>query len=189
MPELYDDVILPDMHKGAFKSVILHWTVGNYNPSAFDKIHYHYLIDGDNMIHKGLHSVKANARPFNRFTPYAAHALNYNAGTIGVSLCGMVGCNLEKRYWGKQPITKGQIITASKFVARLCLQYGINVENYTGVMQHGEIQLRTGVIQRGKWDCNVWPFNDSMTPSVVQSAFRNMVKFEYNVLRGVNVNS
>lgn len=163
--------VLPNCN---LKRVVLHWTVGNHKPSSVDRAHYHFIIAGDLRIVPGVHGVKANALPFSRWRPYAAHALNFNAGSVGVALAGMRGCQERPFKPGDQPITREQWHVAAEVVAQICAQYNIRV-TYKTVLQHGEIQANCGVRQRGKWDCMVLPWNPTLTPRQVARDFRLLV--------------
>ncbi len=83
--------------------VIVHWTAGANKASAVDKAHYHVLIEGDGTPVKGDPSIAANQAPVS--SGYAAHTLNCNSGSIGLSLCGMAGAVEKPFNAGKYPIT------------------------------------------------------------------------------------
>ena len=69
--------------------VILHWTAGTYKASSLDQEHYHVLIEGDGSVVYGTHDIDANAKPARE--PRASHTRNCNTGSIGVSICSMIG--------------------------------------------------------------------------------------------------
>lgn len=153
--------------------IVLHWTGGTNKCTARDKTHYHFIIDGAGLVHRGVFSIRANARPF-RAIPgtYAAHAWNFNASSIGVSLAGMGGHVTESPFRpGPYPIKPAQWQIAAEVVAQLCDFYSIPV-TYETVLQHGEIEKRTGVKQRGKWDINKLPWHPDWTSDEVQRDFR-----------------
>lgn len=154
--------------------IILHWTAGANKASAVDKAHYHILIEGDGTAVKGVPSITANQAPVS--TGYAAHTLNCNSGSIGISLCGMAGA-IEKPFnAGKSPLTREQWEAAIKAVADLCRRYSIPVTPST-VLSHAEVQGTLGIQQRGKWDIAILPFEPALnTPTKVGDAFRAAVK-------------
>jgi hypothetical protein len=166
---------LPVVAAGALSAIVVHWTGGNRKCSLLDRTHYHFIIDGDCKIFKGLFSVLSNARPFKRRTGYAAHALNFNAGSIGVSLCGMAGAKESPFQAGAYPITQEMWATAIQVVAECCIAYNIPVTPKT-VLQHGEIQANCGVIQKGKWDVCRLPWAPQKSPKQVCDEFREQVK-------------
>jgi hypothetical protein len=70
--------------------VIVHWTAGNHRASQLDRSHYHILIESDAKLIRGIPSIAMNDA--GGVSPgYAAHTLNCNTGSIGVSLCCMAG--------------------------------------------------------------------------------------------------
>lgn len=154
--------------------IILHWTAGNSKASANDKAHYHVLIEGDGSPVKGDPSITANQAPVS--SGYAAHTLNCNSGSIGLSLCGMANA-IEKPFsQGKSPITAVQWEAAIKAAADLCRRYSIPVTPST-VLSHAEVQGTLGIQQRGKWDIAILPFEPSLnTATKVGDAFRAAVK-------------
>lgn len=154
--------------------VILHWTAGSNKASAVDKAHYHILIEGDGSPVKGDPSITANQAPVS--TGYAAHTLNCNSGSIGISLCGMAGANEKPLNAGKYPITRKQWEAAIQAVADLCRRYSIPVTPST-VLSHAEVQGTLGIQQRGKWDIAILPFEPALnTANKVGDAFRAAVK-------------
>ena len=74
------------------KRIIVHWTAGSYTPSAVDREHYHYLIDGSGDLHEAR-PVEQNNRDVAGFTSdeYTAHTRGLNSYSIGVALCAMHG--------------------------------------------------------------------------------------------------
>ena len=156
------------------RRVVLHWTAGTNRVSNLDRAHYHFIIGGDGLVVPGVYPVTANALPFSRFRPYAAHALNFNAGSVGVALAGMRGAREAPFDAGDQPITREQWHTGSEVVAQICAVYNIAV-TYQTVLQHGEIGMNCDVPQRGKWDCMKLPWQPDLLPQVVARQFRLLV--------------
>lgn len=169
LPRHLPSLWLPDCK---MERIVIHWTAGGPQPSLLDKSHYHFLVAQDGNVHKGVYSVKANARPF-RAIPgtYAAHALNFNAGAIGISLCGMAGATESPFRAGPYPIRESQWIVASQVAAECCLKYGIDPAIYA-VCQHGEIEKRWGVKQKQKWDVCKLPWHFDWTHDQVERDFR-----------------
>lgn len=139
------------------KRIINHWTGGSYAASSLDKEHYHFLIEGDGAIVLGEHPVTANERVAGKTTDdYAAHTLNCNSGSIGVSMCSMGGA-VERPYSpGRWPYTKDQFDAMVHLNAVLCIRYSIPVSPKT-VLSHAEVQDNLKIKQRGKWDISVLP--------------------------------
>lgn len=154
--------------------IIFHWTAGSNKASDTDKAHYHILIEGDGTPVKGVPSITANQAPVS--TGYAAHTLNCNSGSIGLSFCGMAGAVEKPFSAGKSPITLAQWEAAIKAAADLCRRYSIPVTPST-VLSHAEVQGTLGIQQRGKWDIAILPFELSLnTATKVGDAFRAAVK-------------
>lgn len=131
--------------------VICHWTGGTHRASDFDRKHYHILIESDGKIVRGFPSIKLNEIPVKQ--GYAAHTLNCNGGSIGVSLCCMGGNDVREVPFnaGRFPMTEKQWDTLSAVVAQLCNVYDIQVTDQT-VLSHAEVQTNLGIRQRNKWD-------------------------------------
>jgi N-acetyl-anhydromuramyl-L-alanine amidase AmpD len=136
--------------------IIIHWTAGGNKANATDKKHYHVLVEGDGRVVLGDHPIKANKAPLSK--AYAAHTLNCNTGSIGVSLCGMVGAVESPFKPGNAPITKVQFDAAIKEVARLAKEHGIAVSPKT-ILTHAEVEANLGIKQRGKWDITILPWD------------------------------
>lgn len=129
--------------------IICHWTAGAHRASEFDRSHYHVLIEDDGTLVRGIPSIDLNQAPTKK--GYAAHTLNCNSGSIGVSLCCMGGSNEAPFDPGKYPMTRKQWDALSSVVADLCRRYGIKITDKT-VLTHAEVQNNLGIQQRGKWD-------------------------------------
>lgn len=136
------------------KRIIMHWTAGAYKASSLDKQHYHFIIEDDGKVVKGVYPVSANAAPIKG--KYAAHTLNCNSDSIGVSMACMAGA-VEGKTNGKYPMTEKQFEAMCKLCADLCKSYNIAVKPET-VLSHAEIQTTLKIKQRGKWDFTVLPF-------------------------------
>lgn len=140
--------------------VICHWTAGQSKASPDDRQHYHLLIEDDGNLVRGIPTIDKNDAGGVK-TGYAAHTLNCNSGSIGVSLCGMAGAIESPFNPGKRPITKTQWETLPGVIADLCRRYKIPVGPKT-VLSHAEVQDTLGITQRGKWDIARLPFDPSL---------------------------
>jgi len=134
------------------KRIICHWSAGSYVPSALDKQHYHYLIDGDGEVHRGFYAPEDNLDT--RDGRYAAHTRHLNRDSIGIALCAMAGAT-EKDF-GRFPIKQAQWDALVKLIRNVCEEYNIPVSRKT-VLSHAEVQITLAVEQRGKWDISVSP--------------------------------
>lgn len=142
--------------------VILHWTGGSYTASSLDKEHYHFLIEGDGAVVRGLHPVTANQYIGGKSQDqYAAHTRGANTGAIGLSICGAGGSNEVPFRPGKFPIKEAQWQVAAEVTAQLCKRYGIPVTDKT-VLSHAEVQRNLGIRQNGKWDISRLTFGKNL---------------------------
>jgi N-acetyl-anhydromuramyl-L-alanine amidase AmpD len=144
--------------------IVFHWTAGGNKASATDREHYHILVEGDGKLVRGVPSIDKNSAPVK--PGYAAHTLNLNSNSIGVSLCGMVGAKESPFDPGKSPITRTQWDALSTVLADLCRRYSIPVTRAT-VLSHAEVQPTLGVTQRGKWDIARLPWDDQARGALV----------------------
>lgn len=136
------------------KRVIAHWAVTTYTASELSKQHYHFIVEGDGRVVAGKFKPEDNIKPVKG--KYAAHTLNCNTGSIGISCAAMAGAESVTDY-GEFPITRAQFNSMCRKIAELCKKYGIPVTAKT-VLSHAEVQSNLGIKQRGKWDIAVLPF-------------------------------
>lgn len=137
--------------------IIVHWTAGAHVPTDFDKQHYHILIDGAGKLVRGKPTIDLNGLPKAK-AGYAAHTLNCNTGSIGISLCGMAGAVEKPFKAGNAPITSAQWGALIEACADLCRRYGIEPSPKT-LLSHAEATVNLGIKQKGKWDIAILPFN------------------------------
>jgi hypothetical protein len=155
--------------------IIFHWTAGQNKASEDDRKHYHLLIEGDGKLIRGVPSIALNSEPKAK-AGYAAHTLNCNTGSIGVSLCGMALATENPFNPGKQPITRAQWNALVYVLMQLCKRYGIKADRKT-VLSHAEVQQTLGITQKGKWDIARLPFDDSIKGAVaIGDQMRGLVK-------------
>lgn len=147
----------------SMKRIICHWTAGTNTANATDKKAYHLLIEGDGTVVKGNASIADNSGSLK--DGYAAHTLNCNTDSIGVSMCAMAGAVESPFKPGSYPITKEQWAAFIKVVAELAAFYKIAVTNKT-ILFHAEVQANLGITQKNKWDVSRLVFE----PSVVGAA-------------------
>lgn len=137
------------------KRIVCHWTAGAWKASALDRRHYHFIFEADGAEVRGEFSVAANRRPVKG--KYAAHTLNCNTGSIGLSMACMAGAVENPFDPGRFPMTEAQWRAMVAKAAALCRQYSIPVTPTT-VLSHAEVQSNLGIRQRGKWDFTRLPF-------------------------------
>lgn len=131
------------------KRVILHWTAGKYKPNQCDLEHYHYLVGAQGEIYEGKFKVKDNEVCVKDH--YAMHTGGGNTGSIGVSMCAMLGFQNEHEV-GDYPITPVQFERTMKLCAELLNRYGIDLTPGT-LMTHYEFgQAHPKTTSYGKVD-------------------------------------
>lgn len=157
--------------------VIIHWSEGRNLSNDTDRAHYHLLIEQDAKgvvkVTRGDHSIADNASTSDGI--YAAHTRNCNTGSIGVALCGMMGCEEKPFSSGPAPITKAQWDTMVQVIAVLCQRYDIPLTART-VLCHGEVQRNLGITQKGKWDPMRWPWAPEVPGSKIGDLLRQAVR-------------
>lgn len=157
--------------------IVLHHTAGGLIPSAFDKRHYHRLVDGNGSVHDGLHPISANApgKPL-LSGHYAAHTRGLNTGAIGVSMACMANARWNDPCGCAAFPTPVQVEALITEVARLCREYSIPVSRRT-VLSHAEVQSTLGIAQAGKWDLDYDPFGvmDSRDPLKIGDMLRDRI--------------
>ncbi|WP_156382365.1 MULTISPECIES: N-acetylmuramoyl-L-alanine amidase [unclassified Aureimonas] len=144
------------MPRARMSRIIVHWTAGGYAVSALDREHYHVIIGGDGQAVRGDQPISANADPIRG--AYAAHTLNCNSGSIGISVACMAGAVEEPFLAGHAPMKAVQWGALVEAVADLCQAYAIVVTPRT-VLSHAEVQGTLGIRQRGKWDISRLAFD------------------------------
>lgn len=174
-----DPVWKDPLPKASPKRIILHWTAGGAKASDLDRKHYHFLVEQDGTIVKGVHGIDANDAP--KTGKYAAHTWKTNTKSIGLSLCGMVGAIERPFNGGSAPFKNSQLEVLTQLVAQLCAHYRIPVTRKT-VLGHGEVQALLGITQKQKWDPMVLPWDPAMPPREVGDMMRAMVQAEFDLL-------
>lgn len=144
------------LDKAKMSRIICHWTAGSYSVSDIDKEHYHFIGDGNGVVHRGDHSVADNENT--KDGDYAAHTLGCNTGSIGVSLACMLNAVESPFKPGPYPMKRDQWDLLIRMLAQLCEHYQIPVNRRT-VLSHAEVQGTLGIQQRGKWDYTRLPFD------------------------------
>lgn len=157
--------IIPEswMPKVPMKRIILHWTAGAYTPNKTDLAAYHFVVDGDGKWHRGVDVAKNSG---SLKSGYAAHTLNCNTDSIGVSLACMAGAVESPFKAGAYPMKVRQVDSLVDGVRELARAYGIPVGPKT-ILTHAEVQGNLGIAQRQKWDYTRIPFDDSLRGATV----------------------
>jgi len=155
----------------SMKRIILHWTGGGYKANSIDKAAYHILIEDTGNLVRGSRSIKDNTSTSDGV--YAMHTRKLNTGSIGVSVCCMLGATSPSNL-GSVLMLKKQFDTMVEVTAELCDFYDILVTPKT-VLGHVEVESVLSIPQRGKWDPWVLSWMPGKTPSQIGDEFRNLV--------------
>ena len=155
----------------SMKRIILHWTGGGYKANSIDKAAYHILIEDTGNLVRGSRSIKDNTSTSDGV--YAMHTRKLNTGSIGVSVCCMLGATSPSNL-GSVLMLKKQFDTMVEVTAELCDFYDIPVTPRT-VLGHVEVESVLSIPQRGKWDPWVLSWMPGKTPSQIGDEFRNLV--------------
>ena len=130
------------------KRIIIHWTAGTGTPNHTDIEHYHFLVSRNGIIFPGKYKPEDNENC--RDGKYAQHTGNGNTGSIGISMCGMLGYKAGIPISTKYPLTAVQCEACWKKVAELCKIYNIPITPDT-VLTHYEFNQKHN-IKTGKID-------------------------------------
>jgi len=154
--------------------IIIHWSAGQNLPNAVDRNNYHYLVDGEGNILSGKYKPEDNINC--KDGKYAEHTGGGNTGSIGISMCGMLGFK-DKNHVGRFPLTEKQCESAFKSIAKLCKDYGIPVTPQT-VMTHKEFgDAHPKTSSHGKIDICYLPPYPEVTANDIGEFIRNKVKW------------
>lgn len=162
------------------KRIILHWTAGRNKVTATDKKHYHFIVDGDGVVHAGNLPPEANLSTADG--EYAAHTRGTNTGAIGLAAAGMWNAKERPFNPGPSPMTQVQIDAMTTEAARLAKKYKIPVRRDT-ILTHAEVEPTLGIKQRGKWDITWLPGMAKVgKPVDVGDRLRGMIKAEIEAM-------
>jgi len=105
--------------------IVVHWTGGTDQTNSHDRQHYHFIIEGDGEIMKGVHSIASNNNTAYRV--YAAHVRGLNTGSIGIALAGMGGSKESPFHKGPYPLKAKQFEVLAQLCAHLINMYELDV--------------------------------------------------------------
>ena len=150
----------PPVEPGSLKRIIAHWTGGGHQAAAEDLEHYHFVIDGDGAVHRGVHTIFANARKVDERADYARHTRGVNSHSVGVAVAGMKGAVREPFDPGAYPILERQWRSLARVCAELTVSYRLSCAE-TALLTHAEVEQTLGAPQGEKWDIARLPFDAS----------------------------
>lgn len=159
------------------KRIVVHWTGGSYEPSAYERTRYHSFTTGDGEFVEGDKPPEANSSPLG--PDYVRHTGGGNSDAIGHALCGMGGRDVTESplNLGSYPIRREQFAASARHLADYCQIY--NIPPVPGRLEtHAEFHKRTGV-GRYKWDITALEGSKrTMPPEAIGDELRRMVRAE-----------
>jgi hypothetical protein len=153
----------PALPPGTLRSVILHWTAGDYETTFAA---YHLCLSGphDVMVH-ATHDLRANMRDVRTAGPaYAAHTQGRNSYAAGIAVCAMRAATPHD--FADFPLSAQQVEALCAVSAVLVRWYGIALP---AVRTHAEAALEDGYFGSGadaRWDiARLEPAADPLRPA------------------------
>lgn len=155
-------------------------TAGSYQPNHTDFEHYHYLVNGQGLVIEGKYKPEDNLDCTDG--KYAQHTGGGNTGSIGVSMCGMLGFK-NRANVGQYPLTKAQVERCFKLVAELCKKYHIEITPQT-VLTHYEFgKSHPKTTSAGKIDIVYLPPYPTVEQNKIGDFIRGKVQWYYKNLK------
>lgn len=160
MKDVDESMLIPEawLSQAKVKRIHLHWTAGPAMSRPDESMHYHFILNQDLTLRRGVYSIADQERPTAGRNNYAAHTLGANQMAIGYSLAGMRGAVQNPFDPGPDPITEAQWSRAVIHIAQLVKFYGITIGPKT-VLTHAEVEDNLGIKQRAKWDIAILPWD------------------------------
>ena len=149
-------------------------TAGANYMNSTDYQHYHFLIDKDGNVAKGMYTPEDNINCYDG--KYAAHTGGGNTGSIGVAYCGMLGFKNAKNP-GKFPLTAKQVEAGFKFCAELCKKYNIPINNVMTHYEFGKLHPKTS--SAGKIDIIYLPPYPNVSATQMGTFIRQKIHWYY----------
>jgi len=147
---------------------VFHWTGGIYKPNTHELECYHFLIDGNGKIHKGIYAPEDNIDC--KDGRYAHHTGGGNTGRIAIAFCG----EMNEAY----PLKQIQIEAGCKLASELCKKYYIPINGWTTHMEFGEAHPDT--TSHGKPDIYHLPCSHISGYKNVGNYLRSKIKWYYD---------
>lgn len=152
--------------------IVIHWTAGANYMNSTDYQHYHFLVDKDGEVMKGMYKPEDNLNCNDG--KYAAHTGGGNTGSIGVAFCGMLGFKNAKNP-GHFPLTAKQVEAGLKFCAELCKKYNIPIDNVITHYEFGKAHPQS--ISAGKIDIIYLPCYPNVQANEIGNFLRQKIKW------------
>ena len=112
---------------------------------------------------------------------YAAHTGGGNTGSIGISICGMLGYR-DTKHIGNYPIKPVQMEVCYELCAKLCRRYNIEISK-ENIMTHYEFGKKNPyTTSRGKQDIIYLASNPSLPAGKIGDFIRNKIKWYFEKL-------
>lgn len=164
--------------------LVIHWTGGGPDPSAYERTRYHYLVtQPTGYVVPGV-PVALNMRRISRAARYAAHTGGMNSFSVGLAFCGMLGAGRGRRF-GRYPLAEHQVRRGLAFVAFACRLWGLDPANPAHLFTHHEawtLHRVKGAANDAKWDVNELAFAPELAPDQVGDWLRAECRATYDTL-------
>lgn len=151
------------------RGIVVHWTGGTYQANAVDRLHYHWIVEGDGRIVRGKYRMRDNMRKLAPGDQYAAHTGGWNSFRVGLSAAGM------KDYGGRSsvgpyPLKEGQVERLLRIASRICFVFDLDPLDPKCLCTHREVWTLhgvKGVQNHQKLDIEYLPFRPDLKPHQV----------------------
>lgn len=153
--------------------ITFHWTAGTSFPCAEDIKHYHFIIDSNGILYKGLYTPEDNLNCTDK--KYAQHCGGGNTGNIGIAFCGCYVRNKEDVRNSKYPLTRIQLERGFELCAQLCKKYNIKIDNVLTHYEFGKLHPKSS--SAGKIDITYLAPFPLITAEQCGSFIRSKVKW------------
>ena len=159
--------------------ITIHHTAGKYTPNAIERNCYHYLIDANGKITKGVYTLADNIDC--KDGKYARHCGGGNTKNIGIAFCANLGLS-EKTLKTNYPLTRPQLEAGFKLAAELSIKYGIPI-SADKIFTHYEFDRRKREPE-GKIDIIYLPPFPFVRRDEVGNFIRSKIKWYANHFTG-----
>lgn len=160
------------------KKITYHWTAGRNIPNADEMKHYHFLIDANGLVYKGLYCPEDNINCNDG--KYAQHCGGGNTGNIGIAFCGCYVPNGIPVKNTQFPLTRIQLERGFKLGADLCKKYNIKISKNT-VFTHYEFGVKhPNTSSAGKIDITYMHPFPAENKTTCGDFIRNKIKWYYS---------
>ena len=168
------------------RGIVVHWTGGAYQANAVDRLHYHWIVEGDGRIVRGKYRMRDNMRKLAPGDLYAAHTGGFNSYRIGLACAGMKDYRSPSDV-GAYPLKRVQVGRMLRLAARICFVFGLDPLDPRVLCTHREVWTIHGVKgtrNHQKTDIEYLPFRPDLKPDQVGNYLRQWARDAPHTPRG-----